>query len=56
MMFAPAGDQQHQGAAVWIAAFDDGAKSAFGFGLPNQSGRFELCRKALRQAGIRQGR
>ena len=53
MMLAPAGDQQHQGAAIRIAAFDDRAKSALGFGLPDQCGRFELCRKAIRQAGIR---
>ena len=55
MMYAPASDQQHQGAAVRIAAFDDGAKSAFGFGLPEQPGRFEMCRQAIRQAGIRPG-
>lgn len=56
MVLAPARDEQDQGAAVRIAAFDDGPEPASGFGLPDQCGRFELCRQAISQAGIRRGR
>jgi len=56
MVLAPARNQQDQGAAVRIATFDDGPKPASGFGLPDQCGRFKLCRQAVRQAGIHRDR
>ena len=56
MMLAAPGYQQDQGAAIWIAAFDDRSESAFGFGLPDQPGRLQLGGKAFSQAGTRQDR